>query len=131
MAAETGQSKGPMSEAEKKAMYEKMSVAFNVLVQDEPELAALLTGRPPRRVRQSAAGVDRWEHLRQLPVGGAVEILETGTAPRFAQYSGQTARKVRTPRAGSRRMLVVFDDGKQWYWPMDWLAPCTEGAAEY
>ncbi len=62
-----------------------------------------------------------YEQLRQLPDNALVRVRHTGPRLADAMYKGQTAHKVRTPRSGSYRMPIRFPDGREFYWPMDWL----------
>ncbi len=62
-----------------------------------------------------------YEQLRQLADNALVRVRQTGSRPADAMYKGQTAHKVRTPRNGAYRMPIRFPDGREFYWPMDWL----------
>lgn len=66
-----------------------------------------------------------YEQLRQLPDNALVRVRQTGTRLADAMYKGQTAHKVRTPRNGAYRMPIRFPDGREFYWPMDWLEIVT------
>lgn len=42
------------------------------------------------------------------------------------KYSGQNARVLRPIRTHSKRLVIETLDGKEWRWPMTWLAPCNQ-----
>lgn len=79
-----------------------------------------------RRLDQQVAGRDvskalHYELLRRLPDNTPLRICRAGSAANDAMHVGQIVRKIRTPRGGSYRMPVRFADGRQFYWPMEWL----------
>ena len=80
--------------------------------------------RPKRRPKRSTvAGTPHFERLRALPEGAPLLILRDNNGSR---YIGQTAVKVRALRRNSTRMAVRTPDGREWHWPMQWLADPRE-----
>jgi len=79
------------------------------------------------RIKRGERANRRFEKLRQLPPGSPVLILREDSP---LGYVGHVATKVRTPRSFATRMLIRTADGIEWHWPMAWLKPVDDHAAE-
>jgi len=65
---------------------------------------------------------DHFELLRSLPDGAPLIITHDSGKSR---HVGMPAFKIRNLKKGSYRMSVRTPDGKEWFWPMQWLLPAT------
>lgn len=77
-----------------------------------------VTGRRVKP-RKTAALNPHAALLRALPKGAAL-VITHDTGPK--RYLGQPAIKLHTPRRGKTRIAIRTADGREWYWPMNWLA---------
>lgn len=87
-----------------------------------------------RKMDQQAPGRNiakalHYERLRQLPDNALLRICHAGSAVNDAAFKGQIVRKVRTPKRGSYRMPVRLANGREYYWPMEWLEPVDDSQA--
>lgn len=97
------------------------------------DLLGRYVGMSPQEISEQARQMDEkkpggnvakalhYEQLRRLPANAPLRISRTGSTMNDAMYTGQIVHKIRTPKRGSYRMPVRFTDGRQFYWPMEWL----------